>query len=126
MKVLIVDDEKPARDRLRQILADEEGYDVIGEAGNGHQALELAAERMPDVVLLDIRMPGMEGIETAHHLNSMARPPAVVFTTAIILALVLVSTGCGKKAAEDSTSTPAASSSERIAWTSDGPDVISH
>ena len=82
MKVLIVDDEKPARDRLQQLLADEDGYDVVGEAGNGHEALELAAERKPDIVLLDIRMPGMEGIETAHHLNTMDPPPAVVFTTA--------------------------------------------
>ena len=82
MKVLIVDDEKPARDRLQQILADEDAYDVVGEAGNGHEALEMAAERKPDIVLLDIRMPGMEGIETAHHLNAMDPPPAVVFTTA--------------------------------------------
>jgi two-component system response regulator AlgR len=82
MRVLIVDDEKPARDRLQQILADEDDYEVVGEAVNGHQALELAAELAPDIVLLDIRMPGMEGIETAHHLNAMAAPPAVVFTTA--------------------------------------------
>ena len=57
MKVLIVDDEKPARDRLQQILADEDAYDVVGEAGNGHEALELAAECKPDIVLLYIRMP---------------------------------------------------------------------
>ena len=82
MKVLIVDDEKPARDRLQQLLADEEGYDVVGEAGNGREALALATEHKPDIVLLDIRMPGMEGIETAHHLNTMDPPPAVVFTTA--------------------------------------------
>ena len=82
MKVLIVDDESPARDRLRQILTDEDGYDVVGEAGNGHDALEQAARLKPDIVLLDIRMPGMEGVETAHHLNSMEPPPAVVFTTA--------------------------------------------
>ena len=82
MKVLIVDDEKPARDRLRQILADEDGYDVVGEAANGHEALEQAASTAPDIVLLDIRMPGMEGIETAHHLNAMDPAPAVVFTTA--------------------------------------------
>ena len=82
MKVLIVDDEKPARDRLSQILADEPDYDIVAEAGNGHEALELAAQHRPEVVLLDIRMPGMEGIETAHHLNAMDPPPAVVFTTA--------------------------------------------
>ncbi len=82
MRVLIVDDEPPARERLRQILADEPDYEIVGEAGNGHEALELAASAAPDVVLLDIRMPGMEGIETAHHLNEMDPPPAVVFTTA--------------------------------------------
>ena len=82
MKVLIVDDERPARDRLLQILADEDEYDVVGEAGNGHEALDLAARLKPDIVLLDIRMPGMAGIETAHHLNAMEPPPAVVFTTA--------------------------------------------
>ena len=82
MKVLIVDDEQPARDRLRQILADEDGYDVVGEAANGIEALDVASRVSPDIVLLDIRMPGMDGIETAHHLNSMDTPPAVVFTTA--------------------------------------------
>lgn len=82
MKILIVDDEKPARDRLRQILADEPGYDVVGEAGNGEEALQQAAKLKPDIVLLDIRMPGMEGIEAARHLNAMEPAPAVVFTTA--------------------------------------------
>jgi two-component system response regulator AlgR len=82
MKVLIVDDEQPARDRLRQILADEDGYDVVGEASNGIDALDVAGRVSPDIVLLDIRMPGMDGIETAHHLNSMNTPPAIVFTTA--------------------------------------------
>jgi len=82
VRVLIVDDEPPARDRLRQLLADTGEHEVAGEAGNGHEALEIAARENPDVVLLDIRMPGMDGIETAHHLNKMAVPPAVVFTTA--------------------------------------------
>ncbi|MGB5690212.1 MAG: response regulator, partial [Woeseiaceae bacterium] len=58
LKVLIVDDEKPARDRLRQILDDEDGYEVVGEAANGHEALKLTQRYSPDVVLLDIRMPG--------------------------------------------------------------------
>ena len=82
MKVLIVDDEQPARSRLCQILEDEADYDVAGEAGNGEEALRLAAALKPDIVLLDIRMPGMEGIETARHLNAMNPAPAVVFTTA--------------------------------------------
>lgn len=82
MRVLVVDDEKPARDRLRQILEDEDDYEVVGEAGNGHDAVALAGELAPDIVLLDIRMPGLDGIETAHHLNALEKPPAVVFTTA--------------------------------------------
>lgn len=82
MRILVVDDEQPARDRLRQILGDFDEHDVVGEAANGEQALALAADLEPDVVLLDIRMPGLGGIETAHHLNAMARSPAVVFTTA--------------------------------------------
>lgn len=82
MKVLIVDDEAPARDRLRQLLEDFAEHTVIGEAGNGHEALQLAASLQPEVILLDIRMPGLDGVETAHHLNAFENPPAVVFTTA--------------------------------------------
>lgn len=82
MKILIVDDEKPARDRLRQLVEDGGMHEVVGEAGNGEDALAQAAKTTPDVVLLDIRMPGIDGIETAHHLNAMDRPPAVVFATA--------------------------------------------
>lgn len=82
MKILIVDDEKPARDRLRQLIDDSGVHEVVGEAANGEQAISQATGLLPDVVLLDIRMPGVDGIETAHHLNAMADPPAVVFTTA--------------------------------------------
>jgi two-component system response regulator AlgR len=82
MNVLIVDDEAPARDRLRQLLEEDGTHVVVGEAGNGKQALELAAELTPDVVMLDIRMPGLSGIETAHHLNSFENPPAIIFATA--------------------------------------------
>lgn len=82
MKVLIVDDEPPARDRLRQLLDETGEHEIVGEAGNGREALAVAARSAPDVVLLDIRMPGMDGIETAHHLNATESPPAVVFTTA--------------------------------------------
>ena len=82
MKVLIVDDEPPARSRLRQLLEEDGRHEVVGEAGNGAEALQYAVRTSPDVVLLDIRMPGMNGIETAHHLNETENAPAVVFTTA--------------------------------------------
>lgn len=82
MKVLIVDDEAPARERLRQLLEDDPLHSVVGEARNGKEALKAASELDPDVVLLDIRMPGLSGIEAAHHLNEFENPPAVVFTTA--------------------------------------------
>jgi two-component system response regulator AlgR len=82
MNVLIVDDEAPARDRLRQLLEDFPQHTVVGEAANGHEALQLAATLAPEVILLDIRMPGLDGVETAHHLNAFENPPAVVFTTA--------------------------------------------
>lgn len=82
MKILIVDDEKPARDRLRQLVGESGDHEVVGEATNGEQALSLVTGLKPDVVLLDIRMPGLGGIETAHHLNALDEPPAVVFTTA--------------------------------------------
>ena len=82
MKVLIVDDEQPARERLRQLVDDGGQHVVVAEAANGEEALAMAALHNPDVVLLDIRMPGVDGIETAHHLNAMETPPAVVFTTA--------------------------------------------
>jgi two-component system response regulator AlgR len=81
MNVLIVDDEAPARDRLRRLLEEGE-HVVVGEAANGEQALEMAQQLAPDVVLLDIRMPGLSGIETARHLNTFEKPPAVIFATA--------------------------------------------
>jgi len=82
LKILIVDDEQPARERLRQLVDDSGLHEVVAEAANGEQALAMASQFNPDVVLLDIRMPGVDGIETAHHLNAMETPPAVIFTTA--------------------------------------------
>ncbi|MEM1174036.1 MAG: LytTR family DNA-binding domain-containing protein [Pseudomonadota bacterium] len=80
LRVLIVDDEQPARDRLRQLMADTDGYELVGEAANGHDAIEQAAGA--DIVLLDIRMPGMDGLEAARHINALDSPPAIVFATA--------------------------------------------
>jgi two-component system response regulator AlgR len=82
MKILIVDDEPPARERLRSLLSEIGGCEVIGEASNGEEALELCSQLKPDVVLLDVRMPGTSGLEVARHIDSLADPPAVIFTTA--------------------------------------------
>ncbi len=82
MKILVVDDEQPARERLQQLIDDAPDHDCVGVAANGHDAIRMSAQLQPDIVLLDIRMPGIDGIETAHHLNSQDNPPAVVFATA--------------------------------------------
>jgi two-component system response regulator AlgR len=82
MKILIVDDEPPARDRLRRLLEELDGCECLGEAGNGQEAIALASRLSPDVVLMDIRMPGMDGVEAARHLGQLEQPPAIIFTTA--------------------------------------------
>lgn len=82
MKILVVDDEAPARDRLKRLIEEHDDWQVVAEAANGREALERADATQPDLVLLDIRMPGMGGIETARHLAQMDEPPAVIFTTA--------------------------------------------
>lgn len=85
LRVLIVDDEAPARSRMRDLLADiGDALPVIvaGEAANGREALHIAGAGGIDVVLLDVRMPGMDGVEVAQHLRHVASPPAVIFTTA--------------------------------------------
>jgi two-component system, LytTR family, response regulator AlgR len=82
MKVLIVDDEQPARERLVRLLGDIKGYTVAGEAANGHEAIDRYNALKPEIVLLDIRMPGMDGLETARHLMADETPPAIIFTTA--------------------------------------------
>jgi len=82
MKVLVVDDEAPARARLRAMLEEIGGYEVCGEAANGRETLEQCEKYQPDVLLLDIRMPGIDGLEAAQHLQSLLQPPAIIFTTA--------------------------------------------
>ena len=82
MKILIVDDEPPARRRLLSLVQELGFGAVVGEAANGREALERVAKAPPDVLLLDIRMPGIDGLEVARHLAAFDRPPAVIFTTA--------------------------------------------
>lgn len=82
MRVLIVDDEPPARARLRDLLNRLSDYESCGEASTGAEALRLAQRLNPDIVLLDIQMPGLSGLETARRLAELEQAPAVVFTTA--------------------------------------------
>jgi len=82
MKVLIVDDEAPARERLCRLVAELDGFEVQGEAATGQQAVDACVTDNPDILLMDIRMPGMGGIEAARHLTALEHPPAVIFTTA--------------------------------------------
>ena len=84
LKILLVDDELLARQRLRTLLADctEPQAEVLAEAANGPQAITALGQGTFDLVLLDIRMPGMDGVQLAHTISSMSEPPAIVFVTA--------------------------------------------
>ena len=84
LKILLVDDELLARQRLRTLLADctEPQAEVLAEAANGPQVITALGHGTFDLVLLDIRMPGMDGVQLAHTISSMSEPPAVVFVTA--------------------------------------------
>ena len=90
MKLLIVDDESPARERLRRLLAELDDCEVVGEADNGEQALASCGELRPDVVLLDVRMPGLSGPEVAARLRAESGPnmdiPILAFTADVDLA----------------------------------------
>jgi two-component system response regulator AlgR len=85
LKVFISDDEQPARERLRTLLEDiaaELPTKVVGEARNGMEAIELLPPSGAQVLLLDIQMPGMGGLEVARHLARLAAPPRIIFITA--------------------------------------------
>lgn len=85
IKILIVDDEAPARNRLRELLTDCQSQlplEIINEAQNGIEAISFVEKLSIDLVLLDIRMPELGGLEVAQHLQNLENPPAVIFTTA--------------------------------------------
>jgi two-component system response regulator AlgR len=82
MKCLVVDDEALARERLVRMLTESTDGELCAEAADGEQALQQVQAQQPDVVLLDIRMPGMDGLEVARHMLKLEQAPAVIFTTA--------------------------------------------
>ncbi len=82
MNVLIVDDEKPAREELKYLLSDYEHVNVLGEAGDGESAVSMVYELKPDVVFLDIQMPVVTGIEVAEILLNSPGTPYIIFITA--------------------------------------------
>lgn len=83
MNVLIVDDEPLARERLSRLVGELDGYRALEPAAsNGEEALALIEELRPDIVLLDIRMPGLDGLQVAARLCERDAPPAVIFCTA--------------------------------------------
>ena len=85
LRILIVDDEAPARHRLRELLDDCAAVlpiAIVGEAQHGREALDILHTASADLVLTDIHMPGMDGIELARHLLKLSHPPVVIFTTA--------------------------------------------
>jgi two-component system LytT family response regulator len=79
LRTLIVDDEAPARERLRRLLTGLDGVQVLGEAGDGIEAVEMIEEQRPDLVLLDIQMPGLDGFGV---IQALEEPPAIIFVTA--------------------------------------------
>ena len=85
LRILIVDDEEPARRRMRDLLSDlapEIPMQIVGEASNGIEAIARVREWAPNLVLADLQMPRMNGIELAQHLSKLEAPPAVIFVTA--------------------------------------------
>jgi two-component system response regulator AlgR len=85
LRIVIADDEAPARNRIRDLLEDcaaTFALEVVGEAANGRALIELLQRTPADVALLDIRMPEMDGIEAAQHIQKLPDPPSVIFTTA--------------------------------------------
>lgn len=82
MKILIADDEPLARQRLVRIIQDLTNTDLVSEAADGTQALKAVELHQPDIVLLDIRMPGLDGLNLAGKFTALREPPVVIFTTA--------------------------------------------
>ena len=81
IKILIVDDHPLVREGLRSCLIEEKNFEILGEAGDGQEAIRLAKATLPDIILLDINMPGMNGLETARILNKAVPRSKILILT---------------------------------------------
>lgn len=82
IRTILVDDEQPARDDLRYLLSPYDDIEIVGEADSASAALALIRKSIPDLVFLDIQMPGKSGFDIASELSSLPQPPIIVFATA--------------------------------------------
>lgn len=81
MRILLVDDDPLVRTGLRAVLQSEKRWSVVGEAGDGAQAIEMAKELLPDLVIMDVRMPGLDGLAATDRITSLENPPRVLVLT---------------------------------------------
>ena len=78
VRVLIVDDQLPFREASRMVVELTDGFEVVGEAENGEQGVQMAAELQPDLVLMDVQMPGINGLEATRQITDVDNPPIVL------------------------------------------------
>jgi DNA-binding NarL/FixJ family response regulator len=81
IRVVVADDQPLVRTGLRMVLSDVEDITIVGEAADGHEAIALAATEHPDVVLMDVRMPGLDGIDATRAVTAVDDPPRVLVLT---------------------------------------------
>jgi CheY-like chemotaxis protein len=78
LRVLVVDDQEPFRRAMSAVVEETEGFVVVGSAGSGEESLAKATELLPDLVLMDLNLPGIDGIEATRRLRARPEPPVVV------------------------------------------------
>jgi DNA-binding NarL/FixJ family response regulator len=78
VRVLVVDDQDPFRRAMAAVVAETDGFEVVGEASSGEESVESAAALLPDLVLMDVHLPGIDGVEATRRLLAAAAPPVVL------------------------------------------------